>query len=143
VDRGPPELEKERTCTLRIDPGCAAPKVFDAYGDCSLEDEQQRLDRVGTYLKNSSSESVAYLIVYAARTSCIREADWRGNRAKNYLVDKYKLDSSRIIPVDGGVRDNLTIEIFISSRGTCGPLATPSILSSQAHIDGLCSDKYK
>jgi hypothetical protein len=143
LDGGPPELEKERSCRLKIDPKCAPPFLYDQYEDISLKDEQQRLDRLGRYLTGEDSGAVAYLVAYAGRTSCFREAKLRADRARRYLEANYKLDASRVITVDGGFRDKLTVNIFTSAYDTCGPFPTPSLMSSSANVDGSCADKYK
>ena len=143
LDGGPPEFEKERSCRLKIDPKCAPPFLFDQYEDIPLKDEQQHLDRLGRYLTVEDSGAVAYLVAYAGRTSCFREAERRASRARQYLEANYKLDASRIITVDGGFRDKLTVDIFTSAYETCGPFPTPSLMSSSAHITGSCTDKYK
>lgn len=142
LEGGPPELEKERSCRLKIDPKCAPPLLYDQYGDILLKDEQHRLDRLGRYLTVEDSGAVAYLVAYAGRTSCFREAVLRANRARQYLEANYKLDASRVIAVDGGFRDKLTVDIF-TSYDTCGPFPTPSLVSSSAHVNGSCADKYE
>lgn len=143
LDGGPPELEKERSCRLKIDPKCAPPFLYDQYQDISLKDEQQRLDRLGRYLTGEDSGAGAYLVAYAGRTSCFREAKLRADRARRYLQANYKLDASRVITVDGGFRDNLTVDIFTSAHDTCGPFPTPSLMSSSAVVNGSCADKFK
>ena len=141
LDGGPPDLERERTCRLRIDPKCAPPSLYDQYNDISIKDEQQRLDRLGRHLTVEDSDAVAYLVAYAGRTSCFREAERRATRARQYLAANYKLDASRVITIDGGFRDKFTVDVFTSAKDTCGPFPTPSLMGSEAHITGSCADK--
>jgi hypothetical protein len=138
---GPPELENERTCTLKMSPTCTPPHLFDQYGGVSATDEQMHLDRLVEYL-NETPGSIAYVVAYAGRRSCVREAEWRANRAQKYLVEGKKIKADRIVAVDGGYRDELTIDLFIASD-CCGPLPTPSLARSSAQVKGFCENKYK
>lgn len=140
---GPPEFERERSCRLKIDPTCAPPFLYDQYEDISLKDEQQRLDRLGRYLTVEGSGSVAYVVAYAGRTSCLWEAERRANRARQYLEANYKLDTSRVITVDGGFREKLTVDFFTSACVTCGPFPTPTLVGSSVIVQGSCTEKYK
>jgi hypothetical protein len=117
--------------------------LFDQYEDISLKDEQQRLDRLAKYLTTEGSGSAVFVVAYAGRRSCLWEAEWRSNRAKKYLVDSYKVGASRVITVDGGFRDNLTVDLFTSPHDSCGPFPTPSLMGSSAYVSGSCADKYK
>jgi hypothetical protein len=143
IDGGPPELQREKSCTLKIDPTCPLPILFDEYHDISLKVEQPRLDRLGKYLTSECPKTAAFVVAYAGWKYCLGEAEWRANRVKKYLVDKYKIDANRIITVDGGYRDNLTVDIFISTYASCGPFPTPSLVSRTKYLTGSCADKYK
>lgn len=139
----PPDLEHERTCTLKVDTRCPAPHLYDQYGDIPLTDEQLRLDRLAKSLANSGAGAVAYIVAYAGRNACFLEAELRANRAKKYLVDQLRLEASRIVAVDGGFRECFAIDLFISPSDNCGPFPTPTVLRSKAKIIEPCSDKYK
>lgn len=138
----PPDFERERSCRLKVDPKCTPPILRDQYDDISLTDEQQRLDRLGSYLMAEGSASDVYLVAYAARSSCFWEARQRTDRAKRYLVNRHKIEASRVITVDGGFRETLSVDIFISARDSCGPFPTPTLPSTSAHVYGSCGDKY-
>jgi hypothetical protein len=143
LDGGPPELEKEKSCTLTIDPNCPQPTLVDQYGDLSLADEKRRLDRLATYLTNEGSGSVAFLVTYAGRESCFWEAELRSERAKKYLISNYKIQADRVMAIDGGFRENLTMDLFTSPCPSCGPFPTPTLVGSKANVKGSCRDKYK
>lgn len=143
VEGGPPDLQREKTCLLRVDPKCNAPQIFDQYGGVAVIEERQHLDHFAKYLKDTGPESIAYIISYSGRSACIYEAQWRANRAKRYLIEKHSLPKDRIVEVDGGVRENWNVDLFIQTRGTCGPLPTPTLARDEAHVRGQCSDTYK
>jgi len=142
VEGAPPYLEREKTCKLRIDPKCTEPALLDEYGSVSSKEELRHLDHFANYLSNAGSESISYLISYAGRSACIYEAQWRVDRAKEYLVEKHKVSKNRIVTVDGGVRENWSVDLFLQRDGGCGPLPSPTLLRDDAQVSGLCSQKY-
>ena len=143
IEAAPPDLQREKTCRLRVDPKCSAPQIFDQYGDVAVIEERQHLDHLAKYLKDTGPESIAYIISYSGRSACIYEAQWRANRAKRYLVEKHSLPKDRIVEVDGGVRENWNVDLFIQTRSTCGPLPSPTLARDEALVRGQCSDTYK
>lgn len=138
----PPEQANGRICSIKIDPKCSQPQVFAHYGNLALADEKLVLDRLAKYLMNSGAGSIAYLVVYSGQSACMGEAEWRASRAQRYMVHAHSINVNRIITVDGGFRDNLTVEIFTAAVDSCGPFTAPTLLPSSAHIQGFCEDKY-
>jgi hypothetical protein len=143
VEGGPPDLQRQKTCLLKVDPECSAPQIFDHYGRIPVIEEHQRLDRLAKHMKSAGSESIAYIIGYSGRSACIYEGQWRADRAKKYLVETHSLLKDRIVDVDGGVRENWNVDLFVQTHGTCGPLPTPTLGRDEAHVRGACSDVYK
>lgn len=138
----PPVVENERTCSIRIDPTCKPPRVFARYHKISLKDEDVILESLAKHLMGYGSREAAYIVVYSGLSACAREAEWRADRAQKYLVDARKVAAERVFAVNGGFRDKLTVEIFTSPVGSCGPFPTPNRLPSSARISGFCQDKY-
>jgi hypothetical protein len=139
----PPECGQQVTSSLKIDPDCVAPAKYDEYGDLSVKDEYSHLERVAKALRHGDVGSIIYVVSYAGRDACAWEADWRAERAKNYLVQHCRVPVDHIIVVDGGFRENLDIELFLLRRNDCGPLPTPTLAIDDARVQGLCSDKYR
>jgi hypothetical protein len=137
----PPHCETGVSRSIRINPECTSPSRFDTYCDLSLRAEESRLDVLARSLK-ADPNSAAYILAYAGQGACIWEAEWRANRAKKYLVEKRGIKSDRVITMDGGFRENFTIELFVSPRDACGPLHMPTLGSDDAQVKGQCSDKY-
>jgi hypothetical protein len=139
-----PACSRTSSCSLKVDPGCKTPEKFSEYGDLSFEVEKEQLDNFATYLLGGGPDSVAYILAYGGRKSCFwEEGKLRVERAKNYLVEHYSIESDRIVAFDGGYRKNLTVELFLSSRTGCGPFPTPTIRGSMSEIKGSCLEKYK
>lgn len=135
-----PTCESKKSCSVTIDLRCSQPDPFDQFGKLSIEGERARLDKLAQTVLNDKSESLVYIVVYAGRTACIGEGEWRANRAKAYLRDQYKFSENRIVAVDGGSRENQITEIFVVPSSSCGPTPAPTIKTSAAQIAGLCSD---
>jgi hypothetical protein len=130
------------TQTLKIDGECTAPARFDEYGNLSFKDEKSRLDALASSLK-STPDSIAYIVAYAGISACIWEAQWRANRAREYLIECWKLRADRIIIVDGGYRENLTVEVFLSRTSGCGPIPMPTVPADNTQVRGSCEEKYR
>ena len=105
----------------------------DEFGEVPLKEEQERLNHLARLLKESP-DTQGYVIIYAGRRAQAREGSIRAERAKNYLVNQSGVDPSRITAVDGGHREELTVELWFGSRGAPGPYLSPSVSPSEVHI---------
>jgi hypothetical protein len=102
---------------------------FDEYGKLAFDKETARLDSFAIML-DQQPDLMAYVIVYAGKVSCLREARLRAERAKNYLVKKRGLANNRIVSIDGGYRENLTVELYALPGGV-GPPDVVSTVSTR------------
>ena len=138
----PPTCESVKSCTLRFDYDCSSPTHFDdKYGAVSAKVEEVHLDRISELLRERGSNSLLYIVAYAGRRACISEAQWRGSRAKKYLIETRRIQDGRIVVVDGGFRENLAIELYVLSKSACGPLPAPTVRASEVQISGLCANR--
>ena len=137
----PPDIESEKSCAVKVDSSCITPRLFDQYSELSLVDEQRHLDRIADYLTRTGPESLAYIVSYMGRMACIWESEWRAVRAKKYLVEKQNIPANRIVVVDGGVREHWSMDLFIQTNGTCGPIPTPTVARDEALMQGRCSPR--
>lgn len=85
---------------------------FDEYGDINLEYEQARLDTYAVSLQEDPSMT-GYIVCYGGRRGRRGEAMARCERAKKYLVSRRRFNPDRIILVDGGFREDLTVVLWI------------------------------
>jgi hypothetical protein len=110
-----PECQRTASCTFTISQRLVARK-FDEYGDIRFNDEKARLDNFAIQLQNEPG-STGYIVVYAARTGPAGQAQARADRAKDYLVNTRGIDAARIVTIDGGCREDLTVELWIAPQG--------------------------
>jgi len=105
------------SCTTSIKPAPVPARKFDEYGNIRFNDEKARLDNYAIQLQNEPG-SAATIIVYG---SCAGEAQQRGDRAKDYLVNTRGIEAGRITVVDGGCRAELKVELWIVPSGSAAP----------------------
>lgn len=99
---------------------CGLISNFDEYGDISFADERARLDNFAIQIQNSGNMD-ALIVVYAGRRARVAEAQIRGNRARNYLINVRKIDPQRIKVIDAGHREDLTVTLYIWPAGADSP----------------------
>lgn len=98
----------------------------DEYGNINFEDEKARLDNFGIEVQNWP-EGVGYIVGYGGRRSRRGEAARRVKRAKHYLVTVRGIDASRLVTIDGGYREELTVELRIRSKEMKPPEPSPTV----------------
>lgn len=93
------------------------PHPLDEYGRIKFEDEQARLDNFAITLQEVP-EMDGYLVCYGGRTGRRGEARARCERAKRYLVGRRRLAPEKLVLVDGGYQEELTVWLWILPPGT-------------------------
>ena len=101
-------------------------RKIDEYGNINWNDERARLDNVAIELQYDS-RSRLYLVCYGGRVGREGEAMRRCRRAGNYVSGYRGIKASRIVTVDGGYREDLTVELYIIPPGMTPPQASPSV----------------
>jgi len=127
-----PECTRTASCTvtLNVPP---VPRKFDEYGNIAFNDEKARLDNFAIQLQNEPGAQ-GYIIAYGGRRGRTGEAQARADRAKDYLVNTRGLDPGRVVTVDGGYREDLTVELWIVPTGATPPTASPTVQASEVQI---------
>lgn len=100
----------------------------DEYGDISFRDERARLDNFAVDLQSGTGFD-GYIICYGGRRGRRGEARARCARARNYLVARRNIPARRIVTIDGGYREQLTVTLWPLPRGarfTPSPTVDPS-----------------
>jgi hypothetical protein len=105
---------------------------FDEFGDINHSYLMARLDNFAVQLMNQSDVK-GFIVIYRTRRDLPGTNHAIAMGIKDYLVDSRGLARDRIVPVDGGVAENLTQELWIVPSGS-----TP-IIRSDARI-GLLQD---
>jgi hypothetical protein len=117
-----PSCNTTASCTTGVRPAPQPPVKFDEYGNIRFNDEKARLDNYAIQLQNQPG-STGTIIVYG---SCAGEAQQRGDRAKDYLVNTRGIEAGRITVIDGGCRPDLTVQLWIVPQGSTPPTADPT-----------------
>lgn len=106
---------------------------FDEYGNLSFSDEKARLDNFAIQLQNVEKAS-GLILVYAGRKATFGEAQIRANRARDYLINVRGINPERVKTVDGGFREDLTVQLYIVPEGMSPPSANPTVDPSEVEL---------
>lgn len=145
------------TATLAVDDGSADPacrqtaqavsmvaaeekkiivaREFDECDHCTFDDQKARLDNLAVELQNDPTTR-AYVIAYGGRTSPIGQVERLMTRARDYLMNERAIDSSRIVIINGGFRENDSVELWIVPSGAAPPRATPTVQAGEVKPTG-------
>jgi hypothetical protein len=112
-----PSCNATSSCTTGVKPPKPIPTKFDEYGNIRFNDEKARLDNYAIQLQNAPGAG-GTIIVYG---TCAGEAQQRGDRAKDYLVNTRGIEAGRITVVDGGCSSELKVQLWIVPSGADAP----------------------
>jgi hypothetical protein len=93
---------------------------LDEFGDIQLGDTKARLDNLAITLQDDPTLQ-AHIVAYGARVSPPDQAASRAASMRNYLIQERGVAPERIIAVNGGYRNELSGELWLSLRGTGAP----------------------
>jgi hypothetical protein len=99
---------------------------IDEYGNISFEDEKARLDNFAISLMESA-DMVGYLVAYGGRRARRGEARRRAERAKRYVTQVRGVPASRVVTIDGGHREDLTVELRLRPKDVPPPPPAPTV----------------
>jgi len=108
----PSDCKTSASTTTQIKPPIVCWMPFDEYGDISYEDEKARLDNFAIQVSNWP-ESRALILMFAGQITFQREAAYRLDRAKKYLVNFRGVDPKRIVTVDCGFTQDLRAKLWV------------------------------
>ena len=117
--------ERKAACTTAL-PAAIIGCGFDEYGDIAFDDEKARLDNFAIELQNDPTAE-GYVTCYGGRRGYEGEALRRCERAKEYVANVRGIEAARIITVDGGFREDLTVKLVIVPAGAKPPAPTPTV----------------
>jgi hypothetical protein len=107
--------------------------MFDQYGNIPFEDEKARLDNFAIQIL-SESNTQGYLITYGGRITYPGEALERGDRAKAYITGKYNFMDDRLTIIDGGYRQDATVELWILPANVSPPTPSPTLSPGDVQV---------
>lgn len=108
---------------------------IDEYGNLKFADEQARLDNFGIEVQNLP-EHVGYIVGYGGRRSRRGEAARRIARAKRYLVTVRAIPAEQLVTIDGGYREELSVELRIRPKEMRPPQPFPTVDPSEVIFIG-------
>ncbi len=123
---GPSTKDESLRCRPQAVPTWTGSIKFDEYGVLSQAEEETRLNRFAFQLKSTEKSFLGYILVYGGRSSSPREAHEYGVRAKAYLV-KQGVEATQLFVVEGGRREELMVELFVTLKDTIPPTPKPTI----------------
>ena len=101
-------------------------KEFDECNSCTFDDQKARLDNLAVELQHDPSTR-AYIIAYGGRMSPLGQVEVLMSRAREYLVSQRGIDASRLVVVNGGFREEDSVELWMVPSGAKPPQATPTV----------------
>jgi hypothetical protein len=115
-------------------------REFDECNNCTFDDQKARLDNLAVELQNDPTTH-AYVIAYGGRTSPIGQVERLMTRARDYLTNERAIDASRITIVNGGFREEDSVELWIVPSGAAPPRATPTVQAGDLKPSGRARRK--
>jgi len=103
---------------------------FDECNNCTFDDQKARLDNLAVELQNDPSKR-AYIIAYGGRTSPLGQVEVLMSRSREYLTTQRGIDASRYTVVNGGFREEDSVELWLVPSGAAPPKATPTVPASE------------
>jgi hypothetical protein len=99
---------------------------FDECNSCAYDDQKARLDNLAVELQNDPTTR-AYIIAYGGRMSRLGQVEKLMTRARDYLTTQRGIDASRLVVVNGGFREEDSVELWIVPSGAPAPRPTPTV----------------
>lgn len=111
-------------------PSMIVSQEFDECKNCTFDDQKARLDNFSVALQNDPSAR-GYILAYGGRMSPIGQVQKLTSRARDYLVTQRGIDASRIVVVNGGFREEDSVELWIVPSGATPPQPTPTVQAGE------------
>jgi acyl CoA:acetate/3-ketoacid CoA transferase len=108
-------------------------KHFDEYSRVAVTDETARLDNFAVELQNNQNFR-GYVIAYAGRRARADEARANANQVKGYLVKTRGVEPGTVITIDGGHREESTIELYVLPRDVPQPVPSHTIGTKEVQV---------
>ena len=107
-------------------------REFDECNNCTFDDQKARLDNLAVELQNDPSTR-GYILAYGGRMSPVGQVNKLMSRARDYLVTQRGIDASRLVVVNGGFREEDSVELWIVPSGAGAPLPTPTVQAGEVN----------
>jgi len=121
-------------------PRQSATKKFDEFGYLNHENYSARLDNIAIALQNEAA-SQGYFLFYNGQKSLPGAALRYMKRLQNYMVNR-GTEPSRMILLEGGRRQEMAIEFWISPPGSPAPVPSPAASLQPSKPKSYLYDSY-
>ena len=98
-------------------------RKFGEFPSISFNEDKANFDNFAVELQ-ADPTAQGYIIVYNGRKSRPGRLSTLVNRSRDYIVNTRNIDYSRIVVMNGGVRDVDTIELWVVPKGAAPPRPT-------------------
>ena len=105
-------------------------REFDECDNCTFDDQKARLDNLAVELQNDPTTR-AYIIAYGGKASPVGQVEKLISRAREYLVTQRGIDASRLSVVNGGFREEDSVELWVVPSGATAPQPTPTVQAGE------------
>ena len=105
-------------------------REYDECNSCKLDDQKARLDNLAVELQQDPSTR-GYVIAYGGRMSPLGQVEMLMTRTREYLITQRGIDASRLTVVNGGFREEDSVELWIVPSGAAAPQATPTVQAGE------------
>jgi hypothetical protein len=109
--------------TAVVVPQVPNPRKFGEFPSISFNEDKANFDNFAVELQ-SDPTATGYVIVYNGRKSRPGRLATLVSRSRDYMVNTRNIDYSRIVVMNGGVRDVDTIELWVVPKGAAPPRPT-------------------
>lgn len=100
---------------------------FDVFGELRDCDLGARLDNFAIHLMSEAKASKGHAIVYSGRYDPPQRVAAYREHIGHYLVNSRGLEAGRLTVVDGGYREEMTIELWLVPKGATTPEPSEAI----------------
>lgn len=121
--------------------GKQGPKKFDDFGYMNHENYSARLDNIAGALQNEPTAQ-GYFIFHNGGKSLPGAALRYVKRLQNYMVNLRGIEPSRMILLEGGPREEIVVEFWISPPGGAAPVPSPRVSLEPSRTKSYLYDSY-
>lgn len=113
------------SCSIGLHLPAPSAEKFASYGIDASNNERDKLSLFSAKLVQQPSAQ-GYLLIYDSHRGTSGAANAAGERAKAYLVKEQGIDPERIVLIEGGFKEKLTVDLWIVPTGATLPKPEPT-----------------
>lgn len=117
------------------------PTKFDEFGHMNHENYSAHLDGIAIALQGDPTAQ-GYFVFYNGGKSLPGAALRYMKRLQNYMISARGIEPSRMILLEGGRREEITVEFWISPPGSPAPVPTPAVSVEPSKPRSYLYDSY-